>query len=89
MNWMSMLRRCSVLLIFCGCPQAVAVIGPGVDFAVCVIGEYEREPAGTPIATVIADEIATCGGDALSIVRVLDAHEPASMHAAVAHEAAQ
>jgi hypothetical protein len=33
----------------------------------------------------VADELLACGGDAASVVVVLDQHEPAANHAGVAH----
>ena len=72
-----------------GCPQAQAAIGPGIAFVECVVGKYLTEPAGTPMPTVVADEIAACGGDAASVVRALDAHEAPALHAGVAHAAAK
>ena len=67
----------------------LAAIGPGITFVECVVGKYLTEPAGTPMPTVVADEIVACGGDAASVVRALDAHEAPALHAGVAHASAK
>jgi hypothetical protein len=66
--------------------QAQNAIAPGVAFAICIITTYTKEAAGVPMTQVIADEITACGGDAATIVPLLDAHEAKGMHLHVAHE---
>ena len=68
-----------------GCPQAVNAIVPGLVFAECVAAKYLQEPAGTPMPTVLLDEVQACGGDAVSVVRVLNISEAPALHATVAH----
>jgi|ERR1017187_1495132 hypothetical protein len=73
------------LLLLVGCAQGIAAIGPGIVFAGCVWTTYQKEAPGVPIGQVIADEVAACGGDAASVVVVLDSREPTTSHTGVAH----
>ena len=75
-----------LLAVLPGCPQAVSAITPGINFALCVWSTYAKEAPGTPIGQVVADEVASCGGDIISIITVLDGLEPKAQHAHVAHE---
>jgi len=62
-----------------GCSVPPAVTGgivAGVDFGVCVLNVAAQD-VGQPMATVINDAITKCGGDALQVARVLDAHQRA------------
>ncbi len=68
---------------------ALNAITPGLQFAQCVVNEYEKLPTGTPLLVVLEDEAEACGGDAQSVIQVLNVHEPAAMHATVAHGSAQ
>jgi len=81
-----MLAAVTLALVSVGCASAVNAIGPGIVFAGCVWTTYAKEAPGTPIGQVIADEIAACGGDAASVVVVLDQRETPAAHAHVAHE---
>jgi hypothetical protein len=54
-------------------------------FVTCVSGVYAKEPAGTPILTVLEDGVAACGGSLLNVVNALDQSEPRAVHASVAH----
>lgn len=79
------------LLTACTAAQAVGVIVPGVDFAVCVLTvastDADAQPP-VPVPQVIGDVLAKCGGDVGSIATVLDADanaNAASNHAAAFH----
>ncbi len=54
-------------------------------FVACVATTYAKEPAGTPILTVLEDGVAACGGSLLNVVNALDQSEPRAVHASVAH----
>ena len=75
-----------LLLSLCGCPQGVSAITPGINFALCVWSTYSKEAPGTPVGQVVADEVAACGGDAVSVIVVLDGLEPKAKHTKAAHE---
>lgn len=60
--------------------QAPNAVAAGLDFAVCVIGVYAHDhAAGQSDTAIVADAIAQCGGDAASVVRVLDSHKAAEI----------
>ena len=58
-------------------------------FIACVSQSYAKEPAGTPILTVLEDGVVACGGTLLDVVNALDQKEPRAAHASVAHGSAQ
>lgn len=67
-----------------GCtPQAQVA---GVDLAVCILDQYAAAPPGEPMPQLIAETVAKCGGDAVAVVKLLDAHEEPAKHAKLAHE---
>lgn len=56
-------------------PNTVTGITAGVNFAVCVLGQYAQcTAAKTPWPTCTVQIIQACGGDAVSIAAVVDAH---------------
>ena len=88
---LTVLGFCAALFLS-GCTAAqgqtaVSALGPGITFAGCAWETYENLPPGTPLVSVIAAEVQACGGDAVSVVTVLDQRESPAMHAHVAHEA--
>jgi hypothetical protein len=73
----------TVTFAYAGCTPsqqttAVATIPSAVAFTVCVISTYAADTAAKYTATQIAaDELQKCGGDAVSIAQILDAHSAA------------
>lgn len=68
------------LALCCGCsggqvpPNVVTGITSGVNFAVCVLGQWAQcNASSTPWATCSVQIVQACGGDALSVAAVLDA----------------
>ena len=58
----------------------VAVLVPGVSLAVCVIGVYSADQGKNLTPVQIATDLIThCGGDALQIASIVDAHEAGAM----------
>jgi hypothetical protein len=77
-----------VLLCFCtgagssACTSGVnpAVITPSVDFSVCVLAQYAQCEAGAvPWPTCAVAIVHACGGDAVAVASVVDAHRKAEV----------
>jgi hypothetical protein len=61
-------------------PQTIAGITDGANFAVCVLGQYAQcQAAKTPWPTCTLQIVNACGGDAVSIAAVVDAHRSAEI----------
>ena len=78
-----------MLVTLVACQKAINTITPSAEFATCVANVYIKEPAGTPVLTVIDDEIRVCGGDATQVINVLNSQEAPALHASVAHGGAK
>ncbi len=58
-----------------GCAKGVTTIPNDISLAICVIDTYSTDSAdGMTAAAITADLLAKCGGDAVAISRILDAH---------------
>jgi hypothetical protein len=60
--------------------SANPAVVPSVNFAVCVLGTAAEDvAAGRDIQQIVTDAIAKCGGDAIAVGQVLDAHKNAEI----------
>lgn len=87
-GWLALSAFCA--LVACGA-KGLAAVPSAVDFSVCVLDVSSRdEAAGVSAADAFADVIAKCGGAAVDVARVLEAHKAAmvreSHHADAGHD---
>jgi hypothetical protein len=77
---LAVLASCGDLSCGASTSQIATDVTAGLNFAVCVIGQFAQcEAASTPAATCTVNIIASCGGSALQVAQVVDAYNAAKV----------